>query len=262
MAGAQLLLDVGDDAVVRRRRRAEHADAVGQALEHVGDAAVVGPEVVTPVGDAVRLVDDEQADPLGEDRQHLGAELRVVQPLGADQQQVDGVGVEQAGDLAPGVAVGRVDSVRTDPEPLRRGDLVAHEGQQGRHDQRGSGVALAQQRRRDEVDGGLAPAGALDAQHAGAVLDEVGDRLELVLAEHRGGAGQLVQELGRACLDVGRGGHLNTLGRGRAKFAPLGWPALAVVGACPGGATVWVGRARRLVAATIAGSQTAGARNP
>ena len=95
VAGAQLLLDVGDDAIVGGRRRAEDADAVGQPLEHVGDAAVVGPEVVAPVGDAVRLVDDEQPDALGEDRQHPRAELRVVQPLGADQQQVDGVGVEQ-----------------------------------------------------------------------------------------------------------------------------------------------------------------------
>ena len=49
----------------------------------------------------------------------------------------------------------------------------------------GTGAPLAQERRRDEVDGALAPARPLHAQDAGAILDEVGDRLELVLAERR-----------------------------------------------------------------------------
>ena len=96
VAGAQLLLDVGDDAVVRGRGRAEHRDAVRQPLEHLGEPPVVGPEVVAPVGDAVRLVDHEQPDALGEQRQHRVAELRVVEPLGADQQQVDRVGARAA----------------------------------------------------------------------------------------------------------------------------------------------------------------------
>ena len=42
----------------------------------------------------MRLVDDEQADALDERRQHPLAELRVVEALGADEQQVDLVGVE------------------------------------------------------------------------------------------------------------------------------------------------------------------------
>src|SRR3712207_7166586 len=54
-------------------------------------------------------------------------------------------------------------------------------------DERRAGAALAQQRGRDEVDGALAPARPLDAEDAGAVLDEVGDRLGLVLAERRVG---------------------------------------------------------------------------
>ena len=61
LAGAELLGDVGDDAVVGRRGRAEDGGGVGQALDEAGDPAVVGAEVVTPVGDAVGLVDDEQA---------------------------------------------------------------------------------------------------------------------------------------------------------------------------------------------------------
>jgi hypothetical protein len=45
------------------------------------------------------------------------------------------------------------------------------------------GPARAQERGRDEVDGRLAPAGALDAEHARTVLHEVGDRLALVDAK-------------------------------------------------------------------------------
>ena len=84
--------------------------------------------------------------------------------------------------------------MRADPEPLGGGDLVAHQRQQRRDDQRGPGALLAQQRRGEEVDGGLAPARALHAQHAGAVVDEVGDRLELVLAEARLRPGEALQE--------------------------------------------------------------------
>ena len=67
----------------------------GQRGQQVADAPVVGPEVVAPVADAVRLVDDEQPGGLGQPGQLLVAEPRVVQPLRADQQQVDLVGGER-----------------------------------------------------------------------------------------------------------------------------------------------------------------------
>ena len=44
--------------------------------------------------------------------------------------------LEQPPHLVPAVAVGRVDRVRADPELLGRGDLVAHQRQQRRDDQR------------------------------------------------------------------------------------------------------------------------------
>ena len=194
VAELELLGDVGHHAVVRGRRRAQHGDARGEPLEHLLNPPVVGPEVVTPVGDAVRLVDHQQPHPLGEQRQHAGPELRVVEPLGTDQQQVDGVALEQLLDLGPPLAVGRVDRVRADAEPLRRRDLVAHQRQQRRDDQRRARTLLAQQRRRDEVDGGLAPARALDAQHARAILDQVGHGLALVLAEAGSGSRQALEQ--------------------------------------------------------------------
>ena len=83
------------------------------------------------------------------------------------------------------LAVGAVDRVRAQPEPLGGGDLVAHQREQRADDQRRARAGLAQQRRGDEVDGRLAPPGALDAEHARAVGDDVVDRLELVRAELR-----------------------------------------------------------------------------
>ena len=88
--------------------------------------------------------------------------------------------------------------MRADPEGARGGDLVAHEREQRRDDERGPGAALAQQRGGEEVDRRLAPARALHAQDARAVLDQVADGLELVLAELGLGAREPVQQLGGA----------------------------------------------------------------
>ena len=192
---AELLLDVGDHPIVGGRGRAEHRDTVGQPFDHLSEAPVIGPEVMPPVADAVRLVDDQQPDAIGEQRQHLGPERRVVEPLGADQQQVDRVVGQQLLDLVPRLAVGAVHRVRPEAKPLRGRDLVAHQRQQRRDDQRRPRALLAQERGGDEVHGRLAPARALDAQDARAVVDEVGDRFVLV---GRGTAPQARRELSGA----------------------------------------------------------------
>ena len=135
-APASCSIDVGDDAVVGGRGRASTAPR-RPARRAVLDPAVVGAEVVAPVGDAVRLVDHEQADRGREERQHVVAEAWVVEPLRADQQQVDGrPPASCARDLVPLVAVGAVDRVRAQPEPLGRDDLVAHQREQRADDQR------------------------------------------------------------------------------------------------------------------------------
>ncbi len=59
---AELLGDVVDDPVVGGGRRGQDGHARVERAEDPADAPVVGPEVVAPVGDAVRLVHDEQAD--------------------------------------------------------------------------------------------------------------------------------------------------------------------------------------------------------
>ena len=131
---AELLGDVGADPGVGGGGGRQHRDAVGQVGEQGADPAVVGPEVVAPVGDAVRLVDDQQPAGRGQPRQHLVAEAGVVEPLRADQQHVDLAGVDRGLDRLPLLDVGGVDRDGADAGPLGGRDLVAHQRQQRRDD--------------------------------------------------------------------------------------------------------------------------------
>ena len=131
---AELLGDVGGHPGVGGRGGGQHRDAVGQVAQQGPDPAVVGPEVVAPVGDAVRLVDHQQARRGGQPGQHLVAEARVVEPLGAHQQHVDLAGVDRVVDRLPLLDVGGVDRHRPDAGALGGLDLVAHQREQRRHD--------------------------------------------------------------------------------------------------------------------------------
>ncbi len=193
-AGAELLGDVRGDPGVGGGGRGQHRDTGRQLREHGAQPAVVGAEVVPPVRDAVRLVDHQQAGGGGELGQHLVAEVGVVQPLGADQQDVDLPGGDLGLDLVPLVGVGRVDGAGVDAGPGRRLHLVAHQGEQRRDDHRRPGTAGPEQGGGDEVDRGLPPAGALDDQGAAVVDHEGLDGRPLVLAQGGGGAGELAQD--------------------------------------------------------------------
>ena len=80
----------GEDVVLHeRRRRGREGD--GRRVAHVvagaGDLEVVGPEVVAPLADAVRLVHGEERDAgLGE----RAEERLVAEPLGRDVDEPDG----------------------------------------------------------------------------------------------------------------------------------------------------------------------------
>ena len=183
--------------------------AVGQLGDERAQPPVVGPEVVPPVGDAVRLVDDEHPGGAGELGQHLVAELGVVQTLGADEQDVDLAGLDLAVDQRPVVGVGGVDRDRVDAGALGRLDLVAHEREQRADDHRRALPAGAQQRGGHEVDRRLAPPGALHHQRPPALGHQRVDRRPLVLAQRGVGPGQALQRgLGvGAQIGLGRDGH-------------------------------------------------------
>ena len=181
---AQLLGDVVGHPGVGGRGGREHRDARRQLGEERAEAAVVGAEVVAPVGDAVGLVDHQQAAGRREPRQHLVAEAGVVEPLRAHEQDVDLAGLDLVVDRLPLVDVGGVDRDRADAGTLRRGDLVAHQREQRADDDGRPRARLAQQLGRDEVDRRLAPPGALHDERAAGVDGERLDGGPLVLAQH------------------------------------------------------------------------------
>ena len=191
----------------RPRRRTTRSLAVAVVRQHrdvrrarrgVADAAVVGAEVVAPVGDAVGLVDHEQARPSAVRRGRTPSRnAGVVQPLGRHHQQVDGARGDAVVDLVPVVDVGRVDGLGGDARPPGGRDLVAHEREQRRDDQRGAGPLLAEQAGGDEVHGRLAPPGALDDEGAAPVEHERLDGRELVGSDDGVGARERPDELTR-----------------------------------------------------------------
>ena len=126
--GAELIDDVGDDPIIGGGGRGQDRDARGQKSKDPRDAPVVGAEVVTPVGDAVRLVHYQQADRALDAGQDVGREALVRETLRGDEEDVDGVGCQTVLDRVPFVDVARVDRRRAEAQPFRHGDLVPHEG--------------------------------------------------------------------------------------------------------------------------------------
>lgn len=113
-SGAQLFGDVGGHPRIGRGGRGQHGHARREVGEHGAQPAVVGTEVVSPVGDAVGLVHDEQAGSGGQLGQDLVTEVRVVQPLRAHQQHVDLTRLDLGLDPLPLLGIGRIDGVGAD----------------------------------------------------------------------------------------------------------------------------------------------------
>ena len=183
----ELLGHVRDDPVVGGRRRREDRDRRREAAQDPPDPPVVGPEVVAPVADAVRLVDDEQADRSLDRGKDPVREGLVAEALGRDQQDVDRVGREPRLDVVPLGRVARVDRRGVEAQPAGHRDLVAHEGEERADDERRPVALVAADPRRDPVDEALAPARALDDERPLPVADHGLDRLALALAELRVG---------------------------------------------------------------------------
>ena len=183
--GAELLGDVGGDPGVRRGGGRQHRDAVGQLGQQRADPAVVRAEVVPPVGDAVRLVDHDQAGVGREPGEHLVPEGGVREPLRRHEQDVDLARGDAGVHLVPLGDVRGVERRGADAGALGGGHLVAHEGEQRGHQHGRPRTPGAQQRGGDEVHGGLAPPGALHHQRPPVPGDERVDRAPLVVAQPR-----------------------------------------------------------------------------
>ena len=201
-ADAELLDDVGDDAVVRGGGGREDRDPLGQRRDEPADAPVVRPEVVAPVADAVRLVDHEQPDAAPQRGQHGLAEALVRQPLGRDHQDVDLVVGDRGLGPVPLLDVAGVDGHGTQAQAVRGAQLVAHEREQRADDERRPLPAIAQHPRREPVHEALAPPGPLHDERPPPGEHGL-DRFALPLAEGRAGPEQPDEEL----VEVGLGGR-------------------------------------------------------
>ena len=134
VAQPEALGDVVGD--LRRGRRGRGDDRLGlQPARGVGEAEVVRPEVVAPLRDAVRLVDDEQPDLRG---LHRLQERRRGEALGRDveQAQLAGGGGLQRGAVVGGVALGVDERDAAGRDLRQRLDLVLHERDERRDDER------------------------------------------------------------------------------------------------------------------------------
>ena len=171
------LSDVLARLVVGGRGQRDERNA-GEEPGKAPELHVLRPEVVSPLADAVRLVDGEQGD--GHRVQQV-EEAVEHQALGRDVEQVQLAGAKRGDDAGRlgsrerRVQVGGSDTVRA-----QRIDLVLHERDEGRDDDRGS---LAEQRRDLEAER-LAAAGGHEHERA-ATADDVVDDLALVRAELR-----------------------------------------------------------------------------
>ena len=151
--------DVGRD--LRRRRRGRgHERLRAQPARRVGEAEVVRAEVVAPLRDAVRLVDDEQADAGG--AQRLG-EARRREALGRDVEQahLTGGGPRQGGAIGRRVLLGVDDGRAPGSDPLEPLDLVLHQ----RHERRDHHGEVVAHERRQLVAERLARARGHDDEH-------------------------------------------------------------------------------------------------
>jgi hypothetical protein len=121
---------------LRRGRRGRGDDRLrAEPARCVGEPEVVGPEVVPPLGHAVRLVDDEQADPRVPDPLE---EARRGEPLRRDvqQPQVTPRGALERAPVGRRVLLGVDEPDVARRHPLDRLHLVLHQRDQRRHDER------------------------------------------------------------------------------------------------------------------------------
>ena len=117
--------------------------------------------------------------------QLLVPEARVVQPLGETSSTSTVSAASCCWICAHSQLVGRIDGGGPHAGAFGSGHLVAHQRQQRRDDQRGTGAPAPQQQARHEVDRRFAPAGALHHQCPASAGDERLHGLELALVELR-----------------------------------------------------------------------------
>ncbi len=171
----QLLDDVAADAVGGRGRQGD-GGRIAQQLAEVAQPGVVGAKIVPPLADAMGLVHRQELQPHRPDRLQKS---RAAKPLRGHVHQAELAGRHL---VEPGVLLGHrqraVDERHRQPAGLELIDLVLHQGDQRRYDQR----QPVQDHGRELVAEAFAAAGGHDAE-AIASLQDGGDDFLLAVAE-------------------------------------------------------------------------------
>ena len=142
----------------RSRGQSQHARHL-QPSTKPRDLEVVRPKIMTPLGDAVRLIHrDHRHIPAP----HPFAKPLVGQPLGRDVQNPDPTTVQIPVQISQTLGIHRrIQPRRRNPPPRQRFDLILHQGNQWRNDQ---GQTL-KRKRRQLIAQGLAATGRKNRQH-------------------------------------------------------------------------------------------------
>ncbi len=184
----ELLQDVVLHQRRRRRRQRDHRRRP-QQRQALPQHPVVGPEVVPPLRDAVRLVHGDRAPACA---WPASPGTRHPQPLGRDEEEVEPplqvvrAHLPRRRPVAPGV-----DALRREAQRLELGDLILHQRDQRAHHQRRPPAREAG----ELVAEGFTRAGGHDQQHVGARCGGAAHRL-LITAE-RGEAEDGFEEAGQ-----------------------------------------------------------------
>ena len=186
-AGAEHRAEIDHRPVVRGGGGREQPEVRRKGAGDAFKPPVIGPEIVPPVGNAVRFVDDQQHDARRDVRQDAGDETLVAEALGSDKQKVHLVAPQTPLHVPPLVLVVRRDPVGAEPHAPGGQRLVAHQREQRRDEQGGAVAGLAEHFGCDEVDEALSPPGLAHDEEPPAALDNVADRFLLPFAKPRPG---------------------------------------------------------------------------
>ena len=128
---SELGADVADDSIVGGRGAAEDRNLrPGEPIDKATDAPIVRTEVVSPVGDAVHFVDDDQTGREPTIGMITSANSGLASRSGDTSRRSTASSCRRLRN-SPMVVDGRgVDGHATQPEPFRSLDLVPHQRQE------------------------------------------------------------------------------------------------------------------------------------
>jgi hypothetical protein len=133
----------------------------------------------------MRLINDKKAHTVQYGKQAPIDEIVVGQSLWRDQEHVELVSKQSTFDARPIRLIRRIDRFCSHADISSGFDLVPHQRQKRRDEERAARTLIAKESRGKKVHNTLAPPGSLNDQEPSVPLDQCGNGLELSIAELR-----------------------------------------------------------------------------